>query len=600
MDGIQTPGINYNSIDGLTTVNATTISINGSTINLDSYIPYVGAVSNPDFNTRRLTNIGNAINPQDAVAFNQLNSFTQSSIVNGSTSVVCNAIGDIENRFSTIVNIANSVICSAETQTNKILFGQAITLYTPQPTPLICGFINPNSAGVLDVFGDTTLNLSGGTTLRVTAPTVFIDGTISSNGSQIKNIADGTLNSDAITLQQLNNKRYDTIQNGAADVFVNCGLNDLTLQAGPIGKIEIGSLIDCNSNTISNLAAAINAGDAVRFDQLPAALPGATVQGSYVIYNGTSYINNSTNSVNLGAYSNATATSSVNIGAYAGAGNDALDSLNVNVGQSTGSSGQTSQATAVGAFAGAVNQGAGNVAIGYSAQKSNSALFKFNSVHIGALAGFENYGKYCVGIGYEAGEVSHGDYAVAIGSFAGRTNQSTNTIIINATGADLNSAVSTATYIAPLRITTSDNSSTICNKVVQYDTLTKELRYSGTTIFNVIVIGLPSTTTPVVSFMPTGFPIDLFGFTFTCTVVRNSIGDYTLTFPASSGPNLLTATITTGVNALITSPIGGSKIVTAIATGANTIRINYVFANVAFTDLAGGEFISLRIEFTTL
>ena len=599
MDGTQTPGINYNSIDGLTTVNATTISINGSTINLDSYIPYVGAVSNPDFNTRRLTNIGNAINPQDAVAFNQLGSFRQSSIVNGSTSVVCNAIGDIENRFSTIVNIANSVICSAETQANKILFGQAITLYTPQPTPLICGFINPNSAGVLDVFGNTTLNLSGGTTLRVTAPTVFIDGTISSNGSQIKNIADGTLNTDAITLQQLNSKRYDTIQNGAADVFVNCGLNDLTLQAGPIGKIEIGSLIDCNSNKITNVGTATNPGDAVRFDQLPAALPGATVQGSYVIYNGTSYINNSTNSINLGAYSNATATSSVNIGEYAGFGNTSAKQWIVNVGQSTGSSGQAIQTTAVGAFAGAVNQGQGAVAVGYRAQRTNVGSVA-GSVSIGQLAGSNDVGNDCVAIGGYAGYETQGNKAIAIGFQAGYNNQYTNTIIINATGSQLNSAVSTATYIAPLRITTSDNSSTIRNKVAQYDTLTKELRYSGTTIFNVIVIGLSSSTTPTAVFMPTGFPIDIFGFTFTCTVVRNAIGDYTLTFPASSGPNLLTATITTGVNALITSPVGGSKIVTAIATASNTIRINYVFAGVAFTDLAAGEFISLRIEFTTL
>ena len=598
MDGIQTPGINYNSIDGLTTVNATTISINGSTINLDSYIPYVGAVSNPDFNTRRLTNIGNAINPQDAVAFNQLGSFRQSSIVNGSTSVVCNAIGDIENRFSTIVNYANSVICSAETQTNKILFGQAITFYTPQPTPVLCGFINPNSAGRLDISGDTTLNLTGGTTLRVTAPTVFIDGVISSNASQIKNIADGTLNTDAITLQQLNNKRYDTIQNGTADVFVNCGLNDLTLQAGPIGKIEIGSLIDCNSNTISNLAAAINAGDAVRYDQLPAALPGATVQGSYVIYNGTSYINNSTNSINLGAYSNATATSSVNIGQYAGFGNTSANSHIVNIGQSTGSSGQNSQTVAVGSNAGATNQGFGSVAIGYRSQRTNT-VGGYGSVSVGSLAGANDVGNNCVGIGGYAGYTSQSNNAVAIGYQAGYNNQSTNTIIINATGNQLNSAVSTATYIAPLRITTSENTSSICNKVAQYDTLTKELRYSGTTIFNVIVIGLGAVA-PSVSFMPTGFPIDLFGFTFTCTVVRNSIGDYTLTFPASSGPNLLTATITTGVNALITAAVGGSKIVTAIATASNTIRINYVFANVAFTDLASGEFISLRIEFNTL
>jgi len=598
MDGIQTPGINYNSIDGLTTVNATTISINGSTINLDSYIPYVGAVSNPDFNTRRLTNIGNAINPQDAVAFNQLGSFRQSSIVNGSTSVVCNGTGDIENRFSTIVNYANNVICSAETQANKILFGQAITLYTPQPTPVLCGYINPNSAGVLDVFGDTTLNLSGGTTLRVTAPTVFIDGTISSNASQIKNIADGTLNTDAITLQQLNNKRYDTIQNGAGTVYAACGLTNLTLQADTLGVIEIGSMFDCRSNNIINLAAATNPGDAVRFDQLPAALPGATVQGSYVIYNGTSYINNSTNSINLGAYSNATATSSVNIGEYAGFGNTSAKLWIVNVGQSTGSSGQGNQATAVGNQAGAVNQGQGNVAIGYWAQRSNTSA-KVGSVHIGQLAGYSDYGQYCVGVGQNAGGVSQGNGAVAIGAFAGRTNQSTNTIIINATGADLNSAVSTATYIAPLRILTDGTTSPqIYNKVAQYNTLSKELSYSGTTIFNVVVAGPPSGTTPVAYFLPTGMPIQIFGVSFTCTVVRNAVGDYTLTFPAASFPNFSVGetTITTGVQA---SLYVASYLVSAQVTGANTIRIYYVKASVAFTDLVFGDFISLRIEFKT-
>lgn len=597
MDGIQTPGINYNSIDGLTTVNATTISINGSTINLNSYIPYVGAVSNPDFNTRRLTNIGNAINPQDAVAFNQLGSFRQSSIVNGSTSVVCNAIGDIENRFSTIINIANSVICSAETQGSKILFGQGITLYTPQPTPVLCGFINPNSAGVLDIFGSTTLNLTGGTTLKITAPTVFIVGTISSNASQIKNIADGTLNTDAITLQQLNNKSYDTIQNGAGDVFVNCGLIDLTLQAGPIGKIEIGSLIDCNSNTISNLAAAINAGDAVRFDQLPAALPGATVQGSYVIYNGTSYINNSTNSINLGAYSNNTAVSSVNIGEYAGAGNTSATQWIVNIGQSTGSSGQASQATAVGAFAGAVNQAAGNVAIGYLAQNRNSALFKFNSVHIGTVAGKENYGKYSVGVGAAAGEVSQSDYAVAIGAFAGRNNQHTSSIIINATGADLNSGANAATYIAPIRQVPTAESDP---RQLMYKLDTKEIIYNQTIIFNVLIIGLalldPDATLPLVYFAPTGVRPSFVGFT--CTVVRTAQGRYTLTFPAGSNPNFGTfTTVTIGTNSEITTPVGGSKISTARITAINTVDICYVNADAAFTDLQSAEKISLRIEF---
>ena len=308
-------------------------------------------------------------------------------------------------------------------------------------------------------------------------------------------------------------------------------------------------------------------GDAVNFGQLSTIsslitpLPAGSLQGSYIVYNGTSYVNN-TDPVYLGAAPGKTGSGSINIGALAGA------------------SSNTAERIAMGTTAGYDSQATNCIAIGYGA---------------GNLTQLES----AIAIGYEAGKTSQGRNSVAIGYRAGYTSQHASSIIINATGSTLNSAVSTATYIAPLRITTSENTSSIRNKVAQYDTLTKELRYSGTTIFNVIVIGLGAVA-PSVSFMPTGFPIDLFGFTFTCTVVRNSIGDYTLTFPASSGPNLLTATITTGVNALITAPVTGSKIVTAIATASNTIRINYVFANVAFTDLASGEFISLRIEFNTL
>lgn len=544
MDGTQTPGINFNSIDGLTTVNATTITVNGSTINLDSYIPYVGAVSNPDFNTKILRNIGNAVNPQDAVAFSQLGTYVPYT---GATSNVNLNAKQLKN----ILNASDPQDAVALSQLGSYI-------------PYTGAVSNPDF-----------------------------------NTRRLTNIGDALAVNDAVSLQQLNAYQPTTIINGAATVYAACGLTDLTLQADATGFINIGSIIDCRGNSIINLAAAINAGDAVRYDQLPAALPLTTTQGSYVIYNGTSYINNSTNSINLGAYSNGTATSTVNIGEYAGYGNTSANSHIVNIGQSTGSSGQNSQTVAVGSNAGATNQGFGSVAIGYRSQRTNT-VGGYGSVSIGSLAGANDVGNNCVGVGGYAGYTSQGNNAVAIGYQAGYNNQSTNTIIINATGSQLNSAVSSATYVAPVRILTSENTSSIRNKVTQYDTLTNELRYSGTTIFNVIVIGLGAGVAPSVSFMPTGFPIDLFGFTFTCTVVRNSIGDYTLTFPASSGPNLLTATITTGVNALITAAVGGSKIVTAIATASNTIRINYVFANVAFTDLASGEYISLRIEFTTL
>ena len=167
------------------------------------------------------------------------------------------------------------ILCAQEDYTSKYLYGQAIRFYTPSPSFTSLGSIIPVQA-------DNSLNINGTTRLRLTAPTVFIDGTISSNGSQIKNIAngsaaqdavafgqlgsyipytgatsnpdfntrlltnigDGVSNNDAISLQQLNAKRYDTIQNGAADVYVNCGLSNLTLAAGAIGKINTLSKVN--------------------------------------------------------------------------------------------------------------------------------------------------------------------------------------------------------------------------------------------------------------------------------------------------------------------------------------------------------------------
>ena len=76
MDGIQTPGINYNSIDGLTTVNATSIIINGSTINLANYVPYTGASGPVNLNTKTLTNIANASALTDAVNLQTMNAKT--------------------------------------------------------------------------------------------------------------------------------------------------------------------------------------------------------------------------------------------------------------------------------------------------------------------------------------------------------------------------------------------------------------------------------------------------------------------------------------------------------------------------------------------
>lgn len=647
MDGQQSPGINYNSIDGLTTVNATTISINGSTINLDSYIPYVGATVAPDFNGKQLKNIAIGTAGSDAAAFSQIPSIT------GLVPYTL-AVSNVDLNGKQLKNIADGSAPQDAAAFNQI--------------PSITGLV-PYSLAAYNV---------------------------DLNGKQLKNIADATALQDAITLSQFGAYRYDTIQNAAVDCYVNCGLSDLTLKAAAIGTINLlsrttiqptsngtnifrvknaagtsifsvdtltsaiscNTVLNVNSNKILNVADGTTTYDAVNYGQLSTisslitpGLPAGTIQGSYIIHNGTDYINSAGGTVNLGIYSNNNLGFNTNIGAYAGgtvtgqyrvnvgnaagattqsdyctaigytagnslqgdratavgneAGKTSQGADSVAVGNGAAYSGQLSQAVAIGASAGETTQGTGAIAIGYRAQRDN-VVGGYGSVSIGSLAGSHDVGINCVAVGGYAGYQGQSSNSVAIGYQAGYTNQHLSSIIINATGAQLNSASAAATYVAPVRtLTDGITSPQIFNKLAQYNTSSKELTCSGTTTFNVIIGSIattdPSLVVPAAYFLPTGMPITIFGVAFTCTVVRNSRGNYTLTFPATSFPNFsqLENTITTGVNALITAPITGSKIVTAIITSANTIDINYVFAGISFTDLQLGESISLRIEFNT-
>jgi ribosomal protein S16 len=589
MDGTQTPGINYNSIDGLTTVSANSIIINGSTINLASYVPYVGATTNVDLNTKLLRNIGNAISPQDAVAFSQLGTYVPYT---GATS-------NVNLNAKQLKNILN-----ASDPQDAVAFSQLGT-YVP--------------------YSGATSNVDLNTRL-------------------LTNIGDGVSNNDAISLQQLNAKRYDTIQNGAASVYVNCGLSNLTLQATAAGRVDIGTrvriwptdtdaidtfevrnfsgaskfyvdttagnrsqfttaltvrtsanataafdvkdsaltslftintttpTINCltttsmNSNKITNLANGTVSGDAVNFGQLstissliPAALPAGSIQGSYIVYDGTSYVNQ-TSPVYLGASPGKTGSGSINIGSLAGLFSSATDRIAMGT-----SAGYDSQAT--------------------------------TCIAIGSGAGNNGQLESAIAVGYEAGRSVQGRNSVAIGAFAGYANQHASSIVINATGVALDSAVSAATYIAPIRQVPTAESDP---RQLMYKLDTKEIIYNQTIIFNVLIIGQatadPNATVPLVYFAPTGVRPSFGGFT--CTVARAAQGRYTLTFPAGSNPNFGTfTTVTIGTNSEITTPVGGSKISTARITAINTVDICYVNADAAFTDLQLAEKISLRIEF---
>jgi hypothetical protein len=190
MDGTQSPGINYNSIDGLTAINANSISINGSTINLNSYIPYVGAIQNPDFNTKQLKNISIGTLSTDAASVGQIPSIA------GLVPYTL-AVSNVDLNAKQLKNIAN-----ATNPQDAAAFSQI---------PSITGLV----------------------------PYTLAVSNVDLNAKQLKNLADATDLQDAITLSQQASYRYDTIQNVAGDCYVNCGLSNLTLQAGPIGTINI-------------------------------------------------------------------------------------------------------------------------------------------------------------------------------------------------------------------------------------------------------------------------------------------------------------------------------------------------------------------------
>lgn len=574
MDGTQTPGINFNSIDGLTTVSATSISINGSTINLGNYIPYVGAVSNPDFNTKILRNIGNAVNPQDAVALSQLGSYIPYTGAVSNPDFNTRRLTNIGDALA--VNDAVSLQQLNAYQPNTITNGAGTVYAACGLTNLTLqadatGFINIGS--VIDCSGNKIINLSNPTnlqdavnlqTLNAFRPSSIINGITSvvCDGTNVtNNIGNSSwIHSDsALTLFDSASVRYFTI--GWPSLS-----NDLSFSnVAGTGKFIFNGEVDVNSNKIINLANGTASGDAVNFGQLSTIsslitpLPAGSIQGSYIVYNGTSYVNN-TDPVYLGSSPGKTGSGSINIGSLAGLFSS------------------TAERIAMGTTA------------GYDSQATNC-------IAIGRGAGNNGQLESAIAIGYGAGRSVQGRNSIAIGLEAGYTNQHASTIIINGTGSTLNSAVAAATYVAPIRQVPTAESDP---RQLMYKLDTKEIIYNQTIIFNVTIIGQatadPNATVPLVYFAPTGVKPSFGGFT--CTVARAAQGRYTLTFPAGSNPNFGTfTTITTGVNSEITTPVGGSKIVTARYTTSNTVDICYVNADAAFTDLQLAERISLRIEF---
>ena len=134
--------------------------------------------------------------------------------------------------------------------------------------------------------------------------------------------------------------------------------------------------------------------------------------------------------------------------------NCGLNIASVCVGLAAGQTNPDRSSVAIGASAGNLNMGFGVVAIGLRAGRDNS---KDDSISIGTDAGLDK-------IGFQS---------IAIGKLAGRQNpnNTNNSIIINATGDILNSDISSALYVAPVR-------NAVSSDILYYNTTNKEISYA--------------------------------------------------------------------------------------------------------------------------
>ncbi|MDA8897747.1 hypothetical protein N9I83_01810 [bacterium] len=143
----------------------------------------------------------------------------------------------------------------------------------------------------------------------------------------------------------------------------------------------------------------------------------------------------------------------------------------------SGSSG-TGSAVGIGTFAGYSNQGEYAVAIGSTAGLVQQ---QEHSIAIGRMAGNLAQSAYSIAIGAEAGKTTQGDYSIAIGHKAGETTQASDSIVLRAGDSTFPypaAATAGATYISPIRNTTSDT-----GKVLMYNDSTYEVSRVPSTVF---------------------------------------------------------------------------------------------------------------------
>ena len=449
--------------------------------------------------------------------------------------------------------------------------------------------IKPLSSGplIIRTYNDSSINntfVLGAYDKPVSSGRVLITSTggrlVPSDNITISSINVGTLSADVFYVSTLN---ASTINNNGSTIT----LDSYIPYVGAISTVNL------NGQQLKNIADATDQHDAVAYNQISSFLtPAGSAQGSYIVYNNGAYINNATNSINLGLNTNSISPSSINIGHSAGAGNSGSVSDTVNIGQSTGSSYQASYTVAIGSNAGAIYQGSGSVAVGckagYTGQSAGAIAIGWNSAPA-------NQEARAIAIGESvAGDCTQGEYSIGIGNKAAYNVSAANSIVLNAQSLIALDAIGPGFFVAPLR---KDFLPTSSIKGMMYQLNTKEIVYNQTTIWNVIIIGQATPAVPLAVplayFMPSGQTIN--AQSYPCTVTRAEAGNYEITFPLASSPNFGDyTTITTGANP---DEYSTTLLVTAYVEDVDSIIINCFLANPVAYDLLLNDKISLRVEF---
>jgi hypothetical protein len=127
-----------------------------------------------------------------------------------------------------------------------------------------------------------------------------------------------------------------------------------------------------------------------------------------------------------------------------------------------------------------------SIALGYKSGESNVSSEVTN---VGAFAGSTNSKRYSVNLGFQAGDFdagtgsvnlgaftnteASGDYSISIGHKANYLGSCNNTICINASVNQLNPST-TGLFINPIT-----ESNVLCNHILQYNSVTKEITYTS-------------------------------------------------------------------------------------------------------------------------